>query len=341
VNKPLYFCTYFDSNYLARGLALYRSLERHVSAFRLWVLCLDDSVYEVLRKLALPRMALITLSELESGDEALLQAKSDRNRAEYYFTCTPSLVLHILSNYSEVDMISYVDADLFFFSNPSQLYDEFRAGSILMVAHRFPERLRKLEVYGIYNVGLLCFRKDEAAFACLHWWRERCLGWCYDRVEDGRFADQKYLDDWPTRFPRVVVLQHKGAGLAPWNLTNYRLETGNGQRTVDSEPLVFFHFHRLKKINRWLYDPGLARFGVHMSAWVKQQLYAPYVRELRKVNQWLSEVVDLPDVHEIPRGRTLRTSSFYRAARTIRNDLSLASRLLRGQLLVVIAERVM
>lgn len=339
MNKPLYFCTYFDSNYVARGLALYRSLERHVSAFRLWVLCLDDSVYEVLRKLALPRMALITLSELESGDEALLHAKSDRNRAEYYFTCTPSLILHILSNYSEVDMISYVDADLFFFSNPSPLYDEFRAGSILIVAHRFPERLRKLEVYGIYNVGLLCFQKDEAAFACLHWWRERCLEWCYDRVEDGRFADQKYLDDWPTRFRGVVVLQHKGAGLAPWNLANYRLEAGNGQLTVDSQPLVFFHFHGLRRIGRWLYDPALLRFGVHVTTRIKQ-MYDTYVQELRKVNQWLSEVVDLPHVHEIPRGRTVSASVFRRAAKAFRDDLALVMRLLRGQLLVVIEDKV-
>lgn len=340
MNKPLYFCTYFDSNYLLAGLALYRSLERHVGAFRMWVLCLDDSVYEILRKLALPCMAPIPLSELESGDKALLQAKSDRNRVEYYFTCTPSLIIHILSDCPEVDMISYVDADLFFFSNPVPLCDEFRAGSILIVGHRFPEHLRKLEVYGTYNVGLLCFRRDEAALECLHWWRERCLEWCYDRVEDGRFADQKYLDDWPTRFRGVVVLQHKGAGLAPWNLANYRLEAGNGQLTVDSQPLVFFHFHGLRRIDRWLYDPGLLRFGVHVTTWIKQQLYSPYVRELRKVNQWLSEVVDLPHVHEIPRGRTVSASVFRKAAKAFRDDLSLVMRLLRGQLLVVIEDKV-
>jgi hypothetical protein len=284
---------------------------------------------------------LIPLGELESADKALLRAKSNRNRIEYYFTCTPSLITHILRENSGVDLISYIDADLFFFATPRLLYDELRTGSILIVAHRFPEHLRKLEVYGKYNVGLLCFRRDRSAFECLDWWRKRCLEWCHEWVEDGRFADQKYLDDWPTRFSGVVVIQDKGAGLAPWNLANYRLGNRNGQLTVDSEPLIFFHFHGLKKASPWLYDPGLAPFGAHLDSRIKQQIYVPYVRELGKVNDWLSEVVDLPHLHQAQRGRTLSASSCYRAAARIRDSLSLVARFLRGQLLVVVAGRVM
>lgn len=42
VNERLsHFCTYFESNYLVKGLVLYRSLVRHAAPFRPWVLCLD------------------------------------------------------------------------------------------------------------------------------------------------------------------------------------------------------------------------------------------------------------------------------------------------------------
>ena len=38
------YCTYFDHNYLSRGLALYHSLQRHAPGARLWVLCLSEPV---------------------------------------------------------------------------------------------------------------------------------------------------------------------------------------------------------------------------------------------------------------------------------------------------------
>jgi hypothetical protein len=116
------------------------------------------------------------------------------------------------------------------------------------------------------------------------------------------------------------------------------LATIDGQPTVDSEPLIFFHFHNLRKVSRWLYDPGLADYGVRMTAWMKQQMYGPYLRELGKANQWLSEVVDMPQVPQVPRGRTSSDNTHHKAARTIRNGLSLVMRLLRGQLLVMIAD---
>src|SRR4051812_47673010 len=96
------FCTLFDKNYLFRGLALYRSLERWAGDFRLFVVCMDTESYDVLSRLALPRATLVRLDQLE--DEELLKAKANRTLIEYYWTCTPSLPLYVMDRCPEAEI---------------------------------------------------------------------------------------------------------------------------------------------------------------------------------------------------------------------------------------------
>ena len=137
---------------------------------------------------------------------------------EYYFTLTPSLPLYIFNHFGEVDLITYLDSDLYFFSDPKPIYDEIRTSSIAIIGHRFSSNLRHLDERGVYNVGWMSFRRDKNALDCLEWYRERCIEWCYDRVEEYRYADQKYLDKFPKLFNEVHIIQCKGANLAPWNI---------------------------------------------------------------------------------------------------------------------------
>lgn len=324
-----YFCTYFDSNYLLKGLTLYRSLVRHAGSFRLWILCFDDLSYKIIEKLELPEIIPISLKEFEKGDMELLQAKGNRSAIEYYFTSTPSLPLYIFKNYPEVELITYLDADLFFFSDLSPIFDEFGNNSILIIGHRFPLHLRHLEVNGVYNVGYLSFRRDKEGLACLEWWRKKCIEWCYDRVEKGRFADQKYLDDWPVSFANVKVLEHKGANLAPWNLNNYIVSVEFQELFIDNQPLIFFHFHGLKKVGRYLYDSGLRTYNTALSPIFKHYLYSPYIKELHKTQGLLTQLADRPVTGAVT---TRHTSKIFRLNAY---KISLLCDVLRGRFLFV------
>ena len=283
----LHFCTYFDRNYLSRGLALLKSLEKHAGDFRLFVLCMDDAAFDSLARLRNARMEPIRLADLEAHDAELAAVKGTRSKIEYYFTCTPSLPLFILEKHPDVNLITYLDADLFFFADPQPLFEELGDGSVGIIGHRFPPRLKDRERYGLYNVGWLNFRRDERGLACLRWWRERCIEWCFDREDAGRFADQKYLDDWPTRFPGVVVIQHEGANVAPWNVEPSKLRLSGDNVLVGNEPLIFFHFHGLKQIGRWVFDPAWKEYGVEPSALLRRRVYLPYMRALAEVSRTL------------------------------------------------------
>ncbi|HEV3203627.1 MAG TPA: hypothetical protein VGY77_04560 [Gemmataceae bacterium] len=330
-----YFCTYFDRRYLPRGLALHRSLMAHCRSFQLWVLCLDEKTFGALTQLNLPGILPINLVDFEKGNAELLRAKQNRSPIEYYFTCTPFLPLFVLKNHPEVEVVTYLDADLFFFADPAPLYAKLNGQSIAITAHRFSKQLPGWDRYGIYNVGWLSFRRDSHGLECLSWWQKRCLEWCFDRVENGRFADQKYLDDWPTRFSGVVVLEHKGANLAPWNFADAQIREVGGRVWVDEDPLVFFHFHNLRQISERVYNPNIADYRVKPSRTLVREVYGPYLRTLfathRDSTPLLKEAVPVTSLRygqddrsatkpvSVPRRVFGKADHFFRVSREILN----------------------
>jgi hypothetical protein len=279
--EPLrHFCTYFDKNYLSRGLALYDSLRAHQPSFRLYVGCFDEETRAELTRRALPGVVAIAQSELEAHDPELAATRAGRTRVEYFFTSTPSWLRFVFDRFGEVELLTYVDADIRFFSTSEPLFAEMGTASIAAVEHRYPRHLRYLEDRGRFNVGWLSFRRDAQGLACVDWWRERCIEWCYDRVDGGRYADQKYLDEWPGRFDMLRVLQHKGVNVAPWNVAASRVEVEGSTVRVDGDPLICFHFHGLKHVAGPLYESGLRSYRVRLGPTLRRHVFEPYLREL-------------------------------------------------------------
>jgi len=256
------------------------SLGQHCAHFKVWVLCFDAVTHKSLEVINLPNVELITMEEFEQGDELLTQARKNRSLVESYFTCTPSLPLFIFKKNPAVDLITYLDADLFFFSSFDSLFDEIADHSIAIIPHRFPSSFRKAERRGIFNVGWVSFRHDQEGLACLQRWRTQCIEQCIDSSDGKQFADQRYLDDWPAQFQNLVVLQHKGANLAPWNIANYQIAEQNGAIYVDDDPLLFFHFHGLRRLNSYVYDTCFQHYGAKLSPLVIHRIYRPYLKRV-------------------------------------------------------------
>lgn len=320
-----HFCTYFDRNYLVRALALHASLRQHGGPFTLWTLCLDDAAFEAVCELDEPDIVAIALGELEDADPALKEAKEDRTRIEYYFTLSPILPLHILDKNRSIPAITYLDSDLYFFSSAEHVFEEIADAPIAIIEHRFPPHLHDHERYGRFNVGWITFARSDPGIACLRWWRERCVEWCYDRVEDDRFADQKYLDRWPELFgDDVHVIEHLGANLAPWSLENHPLTVRGDQVFVGGQPLVFFHFQGLMHVRPWLVDPNVADYGTKLGAVARRRIFRPYLGALHDMQGRVDAETSL-DLVSPRRDEQIRT--WRRWPRIIR-------RLIRGEMLL-------
>ena len=243
---------------------------------------MDDTTYDVLSTMMLRRVEVVRLSAFE--DDALLGAKATRNQLEYCWTCTPSFPLWLLRNHPELESVTYVDADLMFFSSPEPLFEELGRGSVSIIEHRYSPRLEHLaREYGIYNVEYMTFRNDVRALEVLDWWRDRCIEWCYDRIEDGKVADQMYLNDWPERFEGVVVVQHPGAGLAPWNVEVFDVTEDPGGIKVNGMPLIFYHYSSFSISDgggRTRFAPTIIDYVISDEA--VRVLYPPYEAAIRR-----------------------------------------------------------
>lgn len=274
------FCTYCDQGYAARMRCLHDSLKQQGEPFRLWVLCFDAVTEEVVRAVQDSSLVTVSLDELLAADPAYAAVRSQRTRVEFFFTSTPVLVRHCLKRASAAASMTYLDADLFFFAPASAVFAEQGDASVGIVPHRFPLRLATRATHGAYNVGWVSFRRDVNGLACLDWWRERCLEWCHDRLEPGRFADQGYLDDFPRRFAGVHALDHPGINAAPWNVDSARVRCVDGRPWLGDKPVLFYHYQGVREVAEGWFDPGLGTYQVKLTTALREVLYVPYLRRL-------------------------------------------------------------
>ncbi len=284
-----HFCTYGDENYLPQIFSLLDSLRRHSTPFHLQILCLTPEALQKARSLKANDFDLVSMEEMERSDPELFHAKSSRSRIEYYFTCTPCWVRLALRRKAEAEWMTYLDADLFFYSSPDPIFKKLASKSVGITPHRFPRRLRHLEANGKFNVGWVSFRRDFSGMACLEDWRTKCLEWCFDRVEVGRYGDQKYLDAWPKDFRGVQILDHPGVNLATWNVDTVSLRIEEGGIRANKEPLIFYHFSGLKQLRPGLYDPQWSQHGTRADRILRRLVYRPYLQNLESSRKLLGE----------------------------------------------------
>jgi hypothetical protein len=301
------YCTYFDHNYLSRGLALYYSLQRQTPGARLWVLCLSDTCHRMLISLNLPALVPVHLEDLEVADGQLAATKLTRSTVEYYFTCTPAWLLYVAEHEAEAEWVTYLDGDLYFFTSPDLLYEELVDAAIAIVPHRFAPNLKKRHVFGAYNVGWVGVRSDPDGISVIKWWRERCIEWCYDRVDGDRYADQGYLGSFARLSARVKVIQHVGANLAPWNIANHRIGFCEGQVIIDRQhPLIFFHFQGVRTGWRWFIFNSHRIFGAPFYEEIRDRIYRPYIDEMLGVEKRIGPLLEIERTQPQVRSHTVK-----------------------------------
>ena len=279
------FCTLFDSNYISKGIALYLSIEQHTKDFTLYVMAMDRKCKEMLEALAFEHVVVECIEDIK--DPELVQAKGNRSRAEFCWTCGSYATDFFLHKYGLGD-ITYLDSDLMFFTSPQVVLDELekKNASVGLAPHFTTNPL-----FGRYCVQYVYFRNDASGVGCLRWWRNECLKWCYSKVEDGKFGDQKYLDYFASKFDHVCEIENRGVGIAYWNMNSYRFKDRKVVCHGREWPQVFFHYSGFNV----RVEDGILVFlhTMYLTQTVRKTFVEPYAELMKEVfTKYLSMPVE-------------------------------------------------
>lgn len=265
-----------------------KSMEDNLPDFDIYCFCMDDEAFSYLQTLTKKHIIPISYKTLDEYYPDLSAAKSNRSRVEYYFTCTSATCSYVLAHNSYLDMVTYLDADLCFFSSLEPIFDELSNASVGITDHKFYGIGNLYKKYGKFNVGWVTFINNPEGRKILEDYRKDCINWCYDHLEDGKFGDQKYLDYWEKKYSGVHIIQHIGANVGPWNIGKYSLDLDeNGAILLNRQRLIFYHFASLKQLGDFTYTSNVSRYLTRMSKILNQHLYLPYVQQIKVYNNQL------------------------------------------------------
>lgn len=271
-----------ESN-LFKLIPMYVSLENYCSDFKLFILCMDDSVYNILNKIAFKNIILVQLKDIEENNHDLEIAKSNRIFHEYCWTLKPIFLYYIFNKYDNAKYYAHVDADLFFYSDLDYIFNENSEASIFLIDHRNSEEFKHYyELSGVYNTGFVGFKNNNEAKDAVKLWADRCLKKCtveYDIVNK-TFGDQRYVEDWPNIFKNVHIVKAIGANAALWNIKNYKVSKKNNVVYLDDSPLLFYHFSGVMLLGAREFD--LCPYYHIEDENLINYIYDPYVRWLSK-----------------------------------------------------------
>lgn len=278
------FCTLFDSYYIHKGIAAYLSLERYTDDFHLFVMAFDIDCYRKLKEIGFKNMTVELVDNFETPE--LLNVKPFRNKAEYCWTCGPSVIDFFMKSY-KLENLTYIDADLFFLSSPEILFKEIGDKEIAITEHNNEDS----SISGRFCVQYQFFANKGEGLTSLHWWRDRCIEWCFSRYEDGKFGDQRYIEQFPDRYKSLCIIQNRGAGIASWNMERYNYTNHSVIFEGKEYDFVFFHMHGIRT------DIVDSVLKIHCVTCVlnddtKQLFFEPYAKLLMQVyNEYLGKPV--------------------------------------------------
>jgi hypothetical protein len=292
------FFTYFSKEFLIQGIVAIDSFLKHNQNASGFVVALDVETYTCLsKKYENSRVKLYELGDFPEAKSLFSSFLKNRNYLESIISLKPLLMLEFIKKISQNSVLVYFDADIYFYSSLVSLREELSKSEIILSNHLFPKSMMNSIVFGKFNAGLVIFKNTSMSVDKLMEWKSLCIAWCYLHLEDNKFADQKYLDNF-SKVQGVISLKHPGFNNGTYYFKDRRKIKRDyklGVVRIDGSELICFHFHGFRVYSQVI-STGINRYGkTRKRISLFRIIYLPYLKkiraEMKDINQPTKEFV--------------------------------------------------
>jgi len=274
------FAVVISKYYASRCISLVESIITY--DVKIYILCFDKQTSKLLDKFKNSnKVEIINYDKISNFDKTLKKIILKRKLIDKIVTSRPVFLQYLYKKYI-IKNIFLLDSDIFFFSNPKKLNKHVKGYSVAYCKHNFTKNNLELSnKYGKYNGGFVYARFNKNGLIFLKKWSLLCKKWCEFDSKDGKFSDQKYLENLSLEIKDIKILNNPEINLAPWSLEGKKIQLKNKQIYVNNKRLIFFHFHGLRQITKNFYVLGLENYKFVISNKIKNILFKKYVTNLK------------------------------------------------------------
>tara|TARA_R100001369_G_C3309645_1_gene167100 strand:+ start:253 stop:1173 length:921 start_codon:yes stop_codon:yes gene_type:complete len=245
MNHKNTYCTIITANYFFYAKALYDSIKKYDVATDFKVLVVDDYpetlFYEAIEIFSLKEMQINLTVEY-----SLIEKYENDKESNLRWALKP-LFLKYLINFKNCEKVLFLDPDLYFYQNPSFLFDKLDTADVIITPHwrskdpiKDPSNFNSLFTGGLFNAGF--FGCNTKSINILDWWLKSCA---YKmKKTDGFYVDQAYLNLMPIYFSsQVKIIEHRGCNVSNWNLIECERIVNGGDILINNKyPIIFIHY---------------------------------------------------------------------------------------------------
>lgn len=262
LNNVHYVFTSVNANYLPQASVLARSIKQNSIEIKFVVFLVEPRMpnwkpsldFDKSSQLFADIDEIITLSSFSNDFIDNLREKSVVDAC----TAIKGAAALLLLNRDDSEYITYIDPDIYVFSNLNPIYREHEFSEVLLTPHLLESPLNVKGIWndeiagsmmhGLFNLGFISFKKSELALTVAGWWADRLKIFCAEDYSRGLYTDQKWFDVATVYFPGIRIVRDPTWNVGPWNFLERSLAKKLFEKDGSRAEIFFFHASKFNSI---------------------------------------------------------------------------------------------